>query len=305
MSGFKRDRQGNAKKHDGPKQSPKSIVRNAYTPMFEQLRDELDEHHDRRDRIGKASRDVTALSKKIIFSLQRVRKIEEQLPADIQTEIDLRLAEISKLLASIAPDVQAINRYRYSRSLVCLEELVEALTFLHYLKTQTLISHKELDPIVEDLTRKGAAKEDEVMTNAPDAAAPDPEQSTPAQETEALTISLTDDDYVYGLFDLTGEMMRFATTTSALTGKMASADFGEDESESRDIVQDMHDLGSFFEMLPLRSGNRIQWEKKLEVMRQSVQKVEKLGYDMKVRGSERPKGWVPDLSSNDQPGSPE
>ncbi|KAK3346195.1 Translin family-domain-containing protein [Lasiosphaeria hispida] len=303
MSGFKRDRQGNAKKHDGPQQPPKSIVRNAYTPMFEQLRDELDEHHDRRDRIGKASRDITALSKKIIFSLQRVSKIEEQLPADIQTEIDLRLAEISKLLASIAPDVQAINRYRYSRSLVCLEELVEAITFLHYLKTQTLISHKELDPIVEDITRQGFAKEDEVMTSAPDIATP----VLAAQETKAPpTISLTDDDYVYGLFDLTGEMMRFATTTSALTGKMASGDLGgDDESESRDIVQDMHDLGSFFEMLPLRSGNRTQWGKKLEVMRQSVQKVEKLGYDMKVRGSERPKGWVPDLSSNDQPGSPE
>jgi hypothetical protein len=72
MSGFKRDRQGNAKKHEGfSKPAPKQIERNALTPMFENLRDELDAHHDRRDRIGKASRDITALSKKIIFSLQR------------------------------------------------------------------------------------------------------------------------------------------------------------------------------------------------------------------------------------------
>lgn len=33
-------------------------------PMFEAFRDELDEHHDRRERILKASRDITALSKK-------------------------------------------------------------------------------------------------------------------------------------------------------------------------------------------------------------------------------------------------
>jgi predicted translin family RNA/ssDNA-binding protein len=33
--------------------------------MFEQLRNELDEHHDRRERIVKASRDITALSKKM------------------------------------------------------------------------------------------------------------------------------------------------------------------------------------------------------------------------------------------------
>jgi hypothetical protein len=65
MSGFKRDWSGNAKRRDGPKQPPKQVVRNAYTPMFEDLRNELDEHHDRRERIVKASRDITALSKKM------------------------------------------------------------------------------------------------------------------------------------------------------------------------------------------------------------------------------------------------
>ncbi|KAK0648858.1 Translin family-domain-containing protein [Cercophora newfieldiana] len=304
MSGFKRDRQGNAKRQDGfPKPAPKQqIERNAFTPMFENLRDELDAHHDRRDRIGKASRDITALSKKIIFSLQRVRKIDEHLPEDIQKEIDTRLAEISKLLASIAPDVQGINRLRYARSLVCLEELVEALTFYHYLKTQTLITQDQLTPIVEDLTRRGFVVEDEVMGNSEAAEDISSEQQPSDQAKATPTVGLTDDDYLYGLFDLTGEMMRFATTTSALSGKMASSDAA---SDGRDIVHDMHELGTFFEMLPLRTGNRSMWEKKLEVTRQSVQKVEKLGYDLKIRGSERPKGWVPDLRSTDQPGSPE
>ena len=36
-----------------------------FMPMFEQLRDELDEHHDRRERTIKASRDITAASKKM------------------------------------------------------------------------------------------------------------------------------------------------------------------------------------------------------------------------------------------------
>lgn len=35
-----------------------------FMPMFETFRQELDEHHDRRERIIKASRDITALSKK-------------------------------------------------------------------------------------------------------------------------------------------------------------------------------------------------------------------------------------------------
>ena len=36
-----------------------------FMPAFESFRNELDEHHDRRERIIKASRDITALSKKM------------------------------------------------------------------------------------------------------------------------------------------------------------------------------------------------------------------------------------------------
>lgn len=231
-----------------------------------------------------------------------MRKIDNQLPANIQSEIDTRLAEISKLLATLAPEIQGINRYRYARSLMCLEELVEALTFAHYLRTQTLISHADLDPIVEDLARKGVTPEDEVMVDAGQSA---PTAAPTPTAAASPTISLTQDDYLYGVFDLTGEMMRFATTSTALTGTMAGGQAADGDDEPRTIVQDMHELGSFFEMLPAGRGNRFQWEKKLEVTRQSVQKVERLGYDRTVRGSERPKGWIPDLSAGDGPGDEE
>ena len=65
MSGFKRERNGNVKTFDGPKPAQKPVAVSAYTAMFETFRDELDEHHDRRERIVKASRDITALSKKM------------------------------------------------------------------------------------------------------------------------------------------------------------------------------------------------------------------------------------------------
>ena len=35
--------------------------------IFGTFRDELDEHHDRRERLTKISRDITALSKKMYF----------------------------------------------------------------------------------------------------------------------------------------------------------------------------------------------------------------------------------------------
>ena len=58
MAGFKRS-------HDGKANEKKSESDSPYVPMFEAFREELDEHHDRRERIIKASRDITAQSKKM------------------------------------------------------------------------------------------------------------------------------------------------------------------------------------------------------------------------------------------------
>lgn len=60
----KRDRDGNMRPKDGGKKGP-AAPQSRFGPMFSHFRDELDEHHDRRERIIKASRDVTALSKKM------------------------------------------------------------------------------------------------------------------------------------------------------------------------------------------------------------------------------------------------
>lgn len=57
MTGIKRDRDGNARKTGD--------ARGRFHDMFESFRDELDEHYDRKERIVKASRDVTAQSKKM------------------------------------------------------------------------------------------------------------------------------------------------------------------------------------------------------------------------------------------------
>lgn len=63
MPAQKRDYSGKAKETSS---APKvAVARNEFTPIFEWFRDELDEHHDRRERIVKASRDITALSKKM------------------------------------------------------------------------------------------------------------------------------------------------------------------------------------------------------------------------------------------------
>ncbi|KAJ0107989.1 hypothetical protein J7T55_008125 [Diaporthe amygdali] len=274
MAGQKRDSRGNAKS-SGPK-AP--LVRNEYTHMFESFRDELDSHHDRRERIVKASRDITALSKKII------RKIQPDMPDQTEREIQSRLSEISRLLAAVTPDVQGINRYRYSRSLVCIEELIEALTFAHYLRTQRLMGFSEAVGKVAELSGYAGDQMDV------DAGDPPPPANSDAPR---LVVHVTEEDYLMGIFDLSGEMMRFATTTAALTGTMAggSATPAVDGRE-RTIVVDMQELGSFFEMLPQQYNKSYQI--KLSTLRTSVLKVEKLGYGLTVRGTERPAGWMPE-----------
>jgi len=42
-------------------------------------------------------------------------------------------------------------------------------------------------------------------------------------------------------------------------------------------------------------------ERKTEVMKSCVEKVETAAYQMIVRGQERPKGWIPDLADDRGP----
>lgn len=192
--------------------------------------------------------------------LNRVKQLNKDFPPNIQQDMDTRLAEIAKLLEGIAPDLQNVNRYRYTSPLRCLEEFVEALSFAHYLRHQKLITPEE------------------------------------TQKAMPADISLTPNDYMYGVFDLFGELMRFATVTTAQTGELAGV-------EDRNIMGDIQELGCAFEILP--DVPTKDWRGKMGAMRQSVKKVEKLGYGLVVRGSERPKGWVPDMKDDaPEPSSP-
>jgi hypothetical protein len=54
----------NKRSADGALKTPETAT-SPFMPMFEAFKAELDEHHDRRERITKASRDITAASKKM------------------------------------------------------------------------------------------------------------------------------------------------------------------------------------------------------------------------------------------------
>ncbi|MCJ1438224.1 hypothetical protein MMC27_007611 [Xylographa pallens] len=243
-----------------------------FTSMFSAFRAELDEHHDRRERVIKASRDITALSKKMIFSLQRAREVPAPLPSSIVGDITTRLANINELFSSIVPDLQGPNAWRYQRQVSSgVQEFVEAVSFQHYLTTQCLITLEDMQRLVPE------------------------------------GVQLMEDDYLLGLYDLVGELMRFAITGMATGGKLPGGGSRSDELQSggdiealkgarkRDVVQDLRELRMRFEGMDTRGGSLGRdVEKKMEVMRTCVEKVENAAYGMIIRGRERPKGWVPE-----------
>ncbi|KAJ5109603.1 hypothetical protein N7532_002248 [Penicillium argentinense] len=246
---------------------------NSILSIFENFRSELDEHHDRRERIIKTSRDITALSKKIIFALQRVRATNAPIPPKIAKENQTRLEQITTLFTNIVPDLQGINAWRYRSISSGIQEYIEAIAFEHYLRTQTLITHGE------------------VCARVP------------------TGILVTEEDYLLGLFDLTGEMMRFAvlalssgnasTSTSTETQTAETTKQLPHLSASQaGIVFDLRAMRASFEELTVpRKHNMLRdLLKKVEVMQNSVEKVERAAYGILVRGSERPSGWTPDLS---------
>ncbi|PKS09919.1 hypothetical protein jhhlp_004542 [Lomentospora prolificans] len=220
-----------------------------FTSLFEGFRAELDEHYDRKERIVKSSRDVTAHSKKMSNA------INQEPHHSIQKEVNTRLSDIEKSLSTIAADISGLYRHRYY--LPCLEELVEALTFAHYLRTQTLLSLSD------------------------------------ARAAVPCGVELTEKDYVYGVFDLFGEMMRFATAKSRAKGVLVA----EESPKGRSVLNDIQELGCAFETLP--KVHEKAFGQKLDAMRGSVRKVEVLGYRLIIQRGEHEEGWMPDAEDDD------
>ncbi|KIX93847.1 uncharacterized protein Z520_10472 [Fonsecaea multimorphosa CBS 102226] len=250
---------GTKRKYDGMggNEAASSEAKSPFLSIFEAFRAELDEHHDRREKIVKVSRDVTAQSKKI------VRELGKPIHASISKQTTPMFGTIRDLFQSVVPDLQGINAYRYHSTISGgIQEFMEAVTFQRYLETQQVMRFED------------------------------------AQAQLPAGISLTYDDYVLGLFDMTGELMRFAITNMATNGQLAGISRGAESSHKSSILTDMQDLRAGLEGLDPSKNFSLSkhFDSKLKVTRQSVEKVENGVYEMIVRGKERPKGWKPEAS---------
>lgn len=207
-----------------------------------------------------------------------MRTVNQPLPDHIKKSIQPHESTISTNYAEVAKDLQGRDSYRYARNITGgNQEFMEAASFSHYLTTGKLITYEGSCQMFQRLC---AGKDQEPGTIA------------------TLGPHLSIDDYVLGLFDMTGELMRFAITVMATSGTLpkvteGSVDQGEVE---RTVLTDLRALSAALDGLEVGRGSPLakDMSKKAEVMRSSVEKVERALYGLVVRGAERPKGWMPD-----------
>ncbi|ODQ66977.1 Translin [Nadsonia fulvescens var. elongata DSM 6958] len=236
--------------------------------LFQYCRGSLDAHHDIREKVIKAGRDVTNASKKIIFALQSVR-LDSQgkvlFTASINSNIDKGYTIIQEKLQSIVGEIgvnfshgvhpQKRSKYQHQIS-GGIQEFVEAVSLECYLREGRIITLREVQNRVSEWVK--------------------PKGDNP-HPSEYKTIPITIEDFILGLFDLTGELMRFSI--SNLKPVTASKEVVDPiPSICTNMLNVMREFKTQFDQLNLTELGRNQdlkeFAKKRAVFEASLQKVE-------------------------------
>ena len=234
---------------------------NSVVQQFRAYALELDDKHDRFERIVKLGRDITIQSKRIIFLLHTIDKKSKQ--ESVILEVKTRLQNlVDSYFKSIAAELENQDAYQYLKAYRgSLEEYIEAETFYQYLQDENLGSWMQLE---KTLTYKVEEEDAAVKT---------------------LHTLVTPYEYILGIADLTGELMRKCINNLA-TGDIASC------YHTCNFVRYMYKgfLGC------TNTQNR-EINRKLCTLKQSLQKMENVCYTIKVRGSEIPKHILVDVAT--------
>ncbi|TFK41337.1 Translin [Crucibulum laeve] len=224
--------------------TPAIATKESVAKLFDYFRADLDDHNDRRERLIKASRDVTNLSKKTIFLLHRIMMEDPEANEQVLAKRAAhrgheKLREVQNIYATLMEELEGDRFWRYQRQVSPgLQEYIEALSFAYYLEHGSLIT---FDGVQQTLLN--------------------PQGYFP------LTVS----DYLLGLSDLTGELMRFAISGISRRGGQKKA------TEVCAFVR-----GYFERFTPYVRD----LSKKQSVTSQSLEKIEDVAYAIFVRSSE-------------------
>ncbi|KAK3738920.1 hypothetical protein RRG08_006487 [Elysia crispata] len=267
----------------------------AVIQAFRIFQKELDSRNDRNERIVKLSRDITIESKRIIFTLQRCAGLEDK--EVVLNEALMKFEELYKSkFFPLALELDGQDPYQYLRAFSPgLQEYVEALTFFHYLLDKNLIN---IERVRSHLTFPRIAShsfEQETPSTVKSINTPhtnmDKEKyswhpggsNDESSELKShVLVPIPPSEYMLGVADFTGELMRMAINC-----------VGARDLKTPSLVLNlMRVINSAFNNF----GNiPRELRQKTRVLSQSLQKVERACYTLRVRGSEIPTHMLVDV----------
>ncbi|KAJ9709445.1 hypothetical protein PVL29_001092 [Vitis rotundifolia] len=213
---------------------------------FANYTDYLNRLNDKRERVVKASRDITINSKKVIFQVHRISKNnkDEVLDKAVKDLASVTEQHVSRLVKELqGTDFWKLRR-AYSPG---VQEYVEAATLCNFCKNGTLLILDEINATLLPLS--------------------DP-------SLQPLQINIL--DYLLGLADLTGELMRLAI------GRISD---GELEYAEK-ICRFVRDIYRELTLLAPHMDDNTDMKTKMDTMLQSIMKIENACFSVHVRGSE-------------------
>ncbi|CAA6654431.1 unnamed protein product [Spirodela intermedia] len=212
--------------------------------------------NDKRERVVKASRDVTINSKKVIFQVHRITKENKE---EVVEKAEKDLAAVTdQYMSKLVKELHGTDFWKLRRAYSpAVQEYVEAATFCRFCKAGTLMNLDEINAILLSLSQPSV---------------------------EPLQINIL--DYLLGVADLTGELMRLAI------GRISEGELEYAEKICGFVRNTYRELS----LLVPEIDDNSEMKKKMEIMFQSMTKIENALFSVHVRGSE----YVPLLGSDDQ-----
>ncbi|EDW80907.1 uncharacterized protein Dwil_GK11778 [Drosophila willistoni] len=246
---------------------------NPIVQAFRNYSNELTAKHDKHERIIKLSRDITIESKRIIFLLHSIDSRKEN-KDKILEEAETRLNKLIKVnFRDVALELRNQDVYQFRAAYSPgLQEFIEAYTYMEYLREEEGKSVSDWEALqsvmqyeadqVKELTEDNEAAVDEAVAE---------------KNPDKFKFFVDPTEYVLGLSDLTGELMRRCINSLG----------SGDTDTCLDTCKVLQDFYTGYISLNCQRAREL-W-RKITTMRQSVLKAENVCYNVKVRGGEAAK----------------
>lgn len=239
---------------------------------FLSYRREIDDRHDKEERMVRISRDINIESKRIIFLLHRCAAVEnEKKKKNLLREAKAKIDKLLKVdFLNAAKELDVVCQYLYSAKFYGFEEFIEAWAFYKFIESGELLLFDEIANALNYEVKESETEKGE------------------EQKTKRIFVGLSAETYLLGIGDIAGELMRFSINQMSA---------GNHEAQHETLTKVVHFMRQLYKEY-VRIGNpgfSKDLSQKTRNLRQSLEKVENALYQFKIRTSEVPEHMLDEI----------